>query len=57
MGVVKKDDIVAYQINETILCANCVGDRDTAVKEDDLILDSGRNDDDLIFCDECKELI
>lgn len=57
MAIIDQDDVLAYRVEgEGIVCADCINDAEFhAVRQDDVIEQNDSRDDEMIFCDRCKE--
>lgn len=59
MGTVNVEEIAGLSLCEEVVCAECSTDEEwDAFKEEDVIYQPGthdRNEDELCFCDRCKE--
>ena len=56
MAIVKQEEIVGYRIGEELVHADCIEDSEREeITLDGIITESERDrDDDLLFCDRCK---
>jgi len=61
MGIIKTDDIIAYQFDTglvELVCTECTTpDELKDLKADQIIQESARDDSELLFCDRCKDQI
>ena len=55
MGIIKSDDIIAYGIDDDIVCRRCLTNDDRIdLKEGDVIKKNDHSAD-LVFCDRCMD--
>lgn len=59
MGIIKREDIIAYRINDEVICENCLteaDDQNMTNSEKDYVLESQIDpEEEYIFCDRCKK--
>ena len=55
MSIIKKEDILGYQVEQEIVCDACMTKDELADIDQDDVLVNQENDDEWIFCDRCKE--
>jgi hypothetical protein len=53
MAIFKKDEIMAYSVGGDVVCLDCVSDDE--IDAESIITEF--QDDELVFCDRCKEKI
>lgn len=59
MSIIKKEDILAYQFEDKIICAACHAGVQGELTEDQIITcdDLDKDDGSMYFCDQCKKQI
>lgn len=58
MGRIKVEGIIGYEIDAETVCTGCLQQgEDDDLEENQYILESNRNDEELIFCDRCNKRI
>jgi hypothetical protein len=56
--IIKKDDIIAYDLNGEIVCEECLTEEENkSVKQNEIILEKDVEFGKHIFCDRCDEKI
>jgi len=54
----EKKDIIGYQLNEEIVCSECINDDELRdINQDDIITEDDVDDGVMFFCDRCKKLM
>jgi hypothetical protein len=57
MGRIKGEDILAYYVGQEFICTDCITETERhALKLDDVITDT-ESEEEMLFCDRCKEQI
>jgi hypothetical protein len=54
MSIIKKEDVIGYETKDGVYCANCM-ETTKDLTEDEVLLESERDEDKLYFCDNCKK--
>jgi hypothetical protein len=59
MGTIKNEDIVAYQVDEKLVCAGCYNEaEDGAVSQENILIEADLDRDaETYFCDRCGKEI
>ena len=56
MSSIKLSEIVGYDIGQEVVCEDCLTNAESLeITEDDVVLEEGKDDDYLYFCDRCKK--
>jgi len=57
MGRIKEEDILVFYVGQELICNGCITETErNALKLDDVITDT-ESDEEMFFCDRCKEQI
>jgi hypothetical protein len=57
MGRIKGEDILAFYVGQELVCTGCITDDERAVLKTDNVITDTEAEDDLYFCDRCKDQI
>lgn len=57
MGEVPKDDIIAYRVENEIICDDCIKSEELVKLTEQNIILLSEKDDAVYFCDRCKKQI
>ena len=55
MGVIKKEDVVGYWVDDKLLCIKCAEGKENLTQDKIVTTDEVENEENLYFCDHCHE--